>query len=549
MSIHQLAHSSKALIFNDCSLDLRSFIHLRESKSEKSADITIKQISDDLFALSDKFHHEKLSKDKLLQFLSDMDSFFKTTHRRKVKFKEFSKSNVYKIKKKESALFSNKFSSTYQHIIKELIKSEKLDDIPKKLSQLDELNSYSSYIMLTLHKGRSQALVTDYENKDSKKYYLSSNSFNTIFNSIKKSKGNSFSFQKSLSDELKLVGSFLAHTFILNKMTIILIVSRNDFIEVSEREQTVFGDFVTQLDLAFNYIENRNSLILDSKFYLKIFDYVGYKIQLESPEGVFISNTTDQPNFNLSYSRPNAPMTLRYSMTENSYFTADIFHYHRIRLLGELFNILKHELSNPILGINLALDILSSAKSLEKFSDLTHEIKSASKRAQSILENMTNLFVEDQSKLEITIPEVIETLIAILKSELRLVKYSIEVKEDIKNLSLQTNISSVIQILFNLIHNSIQELKAKNGEKEIGIRVFKDSESIIFEIQDNGTGLPQEIVLNLFKPFLSFKKDGNGLGLSISKSLAIKNGGDLLLIKSDTTGTTFHLLIPLSSGK
>ncbi len=549
MSIHQLAHSSKALVFSDSPLELKGFAHLKECKSMKVADISISKLSENLYSLCDNSITENFSKDNLLKFFKSLDFFFQTNIDRKDNLKKIQKHNVYKSKKKDISQFSNKFSTTYQNIIKELIKSEKLDDIPKKLSQLDELKSYSSYIMLTLHKGRSQAFVTDYENNDAKKYYFSSNSFNTIFNSIKKSKGNSFSFQKSLSEELKLVGSFLAHTFILNKMTIILIVSRNDFIEATQTEQTVFGSFVTQLDLAFNYIENRNSLIQDANFYLKIFDFVGYKIQLESPDGIFISNAKEHQSFNLSYSRPNAPMTLRYHMTENSYFTADIFHYHRIRLLGELFNILKHELSNPILGINLALDILSGSKNLDAFSDLTHEIKLASKRAQGILENMTNLFVEDQSKVEITISEVIETLIAILKSELRLVKYTVEVQEDIKNISLQTNISSVIQILFNLIHNSIQELKNKKDEKLVKIHVFKDSKNIIFEINDNGAGLPEKILDNLFKPFLSFKKDGNGLGLSISKSLAIKNGGDLLLINSDNTGATFHLLIPLLNGK
>ncbi len=547
MSIHQLAHSSKALIYNDSPLDLLKYSYLKQSKTLKSSDLSISQIDADRYQLNDRTNIEEFSKENLLKFLEQLDLFFQTLNRRKENLKKLGKHDVYKLKKKEITNFSNTFSTTYQHIIKELIKSEKLDDIPKKLSQLDELKSYSSYIMLTLHKGRSQALVTDYENKDAKKYYLSSNSFNTIFNSIKKSKGNSFSFQKSLSDELKLVGSFLAHTFILNKMTIILIVSRNDFIEATETEQTVFNNFVTQLDLAFNYIENRNSLIQDSNFYLKIFDYVGYKVQLESPDGVFISNTTENQNFNLSYSQPNAPMTLRYSMTDNSYFTADIFHYHRIRLLGELFNILKHELSNPILGINLALDILSGSESLKAFSDLTHEIKLASIRAQGILENMTNLFVEDQSKVEISITEVVETLVAILKSELRLVKYSVNVQEKLKESSLQTNISSVIQILFNLIHNSIQELKVRDGEKLIEINVFEQEQNIIFEIADNGAGLPDKIKENLFKPFLSFKKDGNGLGLSISKSLAIKNGGDLLLIKSDNTGASFQLLIPLPS--
>jgi signal transduction histidine kinase len=66
-------------------------------------------------------------------------------------------------------------------------------------------------------------------------------------------------------------------------------------------------------------------------------------------------------------------------------------------------------------------------------------------------------------------------------------------------------------------------------------------------LRDTGMGIPEEIKTRIFESFLTGRKDGSGLGLTISKRLLRAHDGDLELIKSDKDGTTFCLSLPLVS--
>ncbi len=540
-------HSKKLSIYSQMTIDLKNYPFLKSVKNENQANVKIFSSPNNKFIININNNKELLPMEKLPVFLDHLNQTINSRQITNLRKKEAFQNLKFPAKRKIINNFVKNFSTTYQDIIKELIKSEKLDDIPKKLSKLDDLKSYSSFIMLTQHKGRSNASVSDFENKKQKTYYLSSSSFNSIFKAIKKSKSNAFLNQKAISEELRIVGNFLGHAISLNKLSIILIVSRNDLIAPSLKEMNIFSDFVNQLDMAFSYIENKNSLLLDTKIFLEIFKKIGYSMEIETPEEETLTNTQDQTYFSQTYSPPWSFLILKYSAEENSFLSPDIFHYHRIRLLGELFNILKHELSNPILGINMVLDILRNDEAFKESKELLDEVKLASSRAQNILNNMTNLFIKDQDKREIYVKDILDTLTAILKSELRLIKYSFDISEEHQNIKLDTNISSIIQILFNLIYNAIHELKNKKESKNLYLKTQADKSFFSFIIEDTASGLPLNIKENLFKPFYTNKESGNGLGLSLSKNLALKNGGDLVLEKSDSSGTIFKLLIPLNN--
>ena len=68
---------------------------------------------------------------------------------------------------------------------------------------------------------------------------------------------------------------------------------------------------------------------------------------------------------------------------------------------------------------------------------------------------------------------------------------------------------------------------------------------VTLALADNGPGLPERALANLFQPFTgSGKPGGTGLGLAISRELAQANGGDLVLARSGEAGATFELTLP-----
>jgi signal transduction histidine kinase len=74
---------------------------------------------------------------------------------------------------------------------------------------------------------------------------------------------------------------------------------------------------------------------------------------------------------------------------------------------------------------------------------------------------------------------------------------------------------------------------------------LRDGDATQVDIADNGAGIPEKIRERLFQPFAgTTRAGGSGLGLAIARDLAHAHGGDVRLIKSDSSGTLFRVVIP-----
>ncbi len=98
-------------------------------------------------------------------------------------------------------------------------------------------------------------------------------------------------------------------------------------------------------------------------------------------------------------------------------------------------------------------------------------------------------------------------------------------------------------ILTNLLENAAEA--AAPGGKVLGVTGTTTSR-VVVEVHDSGPGLSAEARTSLFEPSISFKKNGMGLGLSISRKNALQSGGDLESIESQLGGAGFRLLLPLA---
>lgn len=104
------------------------------------------------------------------------------------------------------------------------------------------------------------------------------------------------------------------------------------------------------------------------------------------------------------------------------------------------------------------------------------------------------------------------------------------------------------RILVNLMRNSREAIDgdaAKAGVGKITVSLRVENGFSVIRLADDGPGLPERARVNLFQPFLgSGRRDGAGLGLSISRELAQAHGGDLALAETGPAGTVFELRLP-----
>ncbi|MBC7421733.1 MAG: hypothetical protein H7328_13470 [Bdellovibrio sp.] len=219
-------------------------------------------------------------------------------------------------------------------------------------------------------------------------------------------------------------------------------------------------------------------------------------------------------------------------VTQLHLLQGQMIHSEKMSALGRLGNHLAHELNNPLTGIksyvqSLLQNTVEANLSATLQSDL-NEILKATLRCQRIIKNFIEFSHQAEAKLEpVKFAEVLQNTLTLLKTVLRSHRLFIDVKET----SVLANAHDLQQVLFNLIKNSCQAM-----EQPGAVTIFEEEKNgkIYFYIKDSGPGFSENILKNMFQPFMTTKKlgEGTGLGLYLSKKMMNNMQADLELTTS-----------------
>jgi signal transduction histidine kinase len=108
------------------------------------------------------------------------------------------------------------------------------------------------------------------------------------------------------------------------------------------------------------------------------------------------------------------------------------------------------------------------------------------------------------------------------------------------DIAIVADYAQVEQVLINLIKNAVEAISnKKNGI--IQLKAFRSEEDIIVQVEDNGIGIPHDIIEDIFVPFYTTKKNGSGIGLSLAKQIMQNHSGTISVISTPDKGATFTL--------
>ncbi len=111
------------------------------------------------------------------------------------------------------------------------------------------------------------------------------------------------------------------------------------------------------------------------------------------------------------------------------------------------------------------------------------------------------------------------------------------------DIEIPADYSQIEQVLINLIKNSTEALTGRNNGK-IVLNACHENEDVIIQVEDNGIGIPGDIIEDIFVPFYTTKKNGSGIGLSISKQIMRAHGGNLEVKSAPGKNTAFNMRFP-----
>ena len=112
-------------------------------------------------------------------------------------------------------------------------------------------------------------------------------------------------------------------------------------------------------------------------------------------------------------------------------------------------------------------------------------------------------------------------------------------------LSVTADRDQLYRVIANLTQNAVQALACQERGGTVRIGAWRDADETLVEIADTGPGVPAPVRDHLFEAFADGGgSDGTGLGLAIARDLVRNHGGDIVLERSDPTGTVFRLRLP-----
>ncbi len=234
-------------------------------------------------------------------------------------------------------------------------------------------------------------------------------------------------------------------------------------------------------------------------------------------------------------------------ITESRELYLKVLQSEKMGAIGKLAGHIAHELNNPLTGLrSLAQVLLHEAPKGEALHSDLAEIEKAAVRSQKIIKNLLEFSQnEKQPQALISVDEVVEKTLPMLKTALRLHRFQLHL--DARQVLVEVEPHLLQQVVFNLVNNACQAMKDPGTLTVTSGVSGKNPRLVELRVSDTGPGIPPEIQNKIFEAFFTTKKEGlgTGLGLSMSRSIIERFGGDIHFETESGKGAVFCITLPI----
>lgn len=225
----------------------------------------------------------------------------------------------------------------------------------------------------------------------------------------------------------------------------------------------------------------------------------------------------------------------------------------QLALIGELAASLAHEIKNPLAGLQGAIEILMQQSFINNLEDniltnMHHEVTRIDAAVEALL---ACIHPRAMKRSICSLTDVVHQAVIIARNQLacsttKAQLISIEYQPANIPIMVVIDAAQIEDAILNLIINAIEAIET-GGTINIALNIEKSSRhnNAVITITDNGPGIPEEQIKQIFSPFFSTKQHGTGLGLSAVQRIMRIHNGTIEASSKVAAGSTFKLKLPL----
>jgi two-component system sensor kinase FixL len=231
---------------------------------------------------------------------------------------------------------------------------------------------------------------------------------------------------------------------------------------------------------------------------------------------------------------------------------AELAHVSRLTELGQMSSAFAHELVQPLAAahnyLTVAGRLVANNASTQQAQELIGKAAVQFDRSMEIVDRIRSF--GRKGKITRTIEQLTRlvddaTEIALINPKYREVRIERGIGEDLP--CVHVDRIQIQQVLLNLMRNAFEALENSSSPKlTISAAPDEAGEMVQLRVEDNGPGLDPAVLNELFKPFVTTKPNGMGVGLSICRDIIESHGGKMWTDTENASGAAFCLTLPIA---
>jgi PAS domain S-box-containing protein len=236
---------------------------------------------------------------------------------------------------------------------------------------------------------------------------------------------------------------------------------------------------------------------------------------------------------------------------------SELAHLGRAAMAGALSGAVAHELNQPLSAMmsnaRAALQFMAKGPvDSQEIKDILADIESDGRRAGEVIRHLRSLLRRGEGQLErVDLDSIIEMVLKLIHSDVVNLNIKVLYEPGVGVPPVLADSVQLQQVLLNLLTNACDALKSVDPrDRRISIAVTAGKPGRVrLSVSDNGCGLAGGNPEHFFKPFVTTKRSGLGLGLSISRSIVDAHGGKIWAENNRDMGATFHVELAVAAAE